>query len=282
MTDLAYVNGQFLPAENAVISINDRGLQFGDSVYEVIKAYGDKPVLMKEHILRLERSAKALGISLEGVVEEIDRLVPEGLKQTAFPQTIIYIQLTRGTQPRNLIVDKTIKPNLIATFRPYGLDLTSMRSNGIKVSLYPDIRWGHCDLKTTNLLGNVLMKNKANDEGCFEAILYTDDGRVSEACSSSVFVVKNGVLLTTPASENILPGVNRKYVIDTVAPQLGIPVREEHTLKDDLFTADEVFLTSTTFLVMPVIEVAGQQIANGEPGSVTMSLVKQFEKNICS
>jgi len=280
MRNLAYVNGVFCDIEDAKISINDRGFLFGDAVYEVCQAFGKYPFLFQDHMERLERGCRDLSIPTGTWFKELPSVVGMGLERTAFSETTIYIQVTRGEHPRNSIYPPDLKPNIVATFREYESDAAQKRKMGVPVSTCRDIRWDFCSIKTTNLLGNILMKNKAHQAGKFEAILLLEDKTVTEASTASVFIVKNGELHTSPVSMNILPGVNRKHVVDRIAPELGIKVQERSFHLHELLAADEVFLTSTTFLVMPIVDVDDQIIGDGKPGPVAMQIFHQFQKNI--
>ena len=278
MPDIAYVNGQFSPLKSATISINDRSVLFGDSVYEVIVAYGTILFLFEEHITRLRRGCEALRIPEEPWLLNLENIVTRGLKDAGYENTVIYIQITRGVEPRNLVYGENLSPTIIVTFRELPTDRDDHRTRGVKVCTKPDIRWSYCNLKTTNLLGNVLMKNEAAEEGFFEALLVKPDGTITEGCSSSLFSVIDGTLHTPPLSPSLLPGVNREFVISVVAPELGITVREEPLSLKELHTnADELFLTSTTFLGVPVTQVDGSLVKDGTPGPVTKQVVAQMQ-----
>ena len=274
MSDLAYVNGIFQPIDQAKISIDDRGLQFGDSVYEVIKAFAGHPFLMSEHFARLKDGLNYLSIPIIHFWADLPTIVTDGLARTAHPESLVYIQITRGAQDRSLIYRKNLTPNIIITFRKFNEDhVRELRETGVKVCTRPDIRWGHCHIKTTNLLGNVLLRNEAADRDCYEAILYKPDFTVTEACSSSVFFVRNNTIFTAPLSTNILPGVNRNYVVSSVAPRLGISINETNSTINDLEHADEVFITSTSVALLPVVSIDNKCIADGKPGPIASALL---------
>lgn len=272
--DLAYVNGVFSPLSQATISINDRGLLFGDAVYEVIKAFSGQPFLLTEHLLRLQDGLDYLGISAEDILGDIPDIISQGLARTRFEETLIHIQISRGSQERNLIYPKDLRPNIFLTFRQVSPEsILPLRKHGVSVITQPDIRWEHCNIKSTNLLGNVLLRNLAAEKGCYEAILLSPSGTITEACSSSVFIVKDQTVITTPLSENILPGVNRSFLVNQIAPSLKIPVREEEFNLQSALHADEVFLTATTIILLSVVNIDGHIIGNGQPGPLAQKLL---------
>jgi D-alanine transaminase len=279
--DIAYVNGQFTPLSDATISISDRGLLFGDSVYEVLRCYQQSPFLFEYHIERLNDSLLGLGIKAESIVCSLREIITQGLFQSNYPETLVYIQITRGTQERHLIYGEEIKPNIIVTFRKLVDDeVKKLRESGISIWLHPDTRWDLCNLKTTNLLPNVLIKNKAYQHGFLESALFLPDRTVTECCSSSLFIVQDNNIITTPSSPYILDGVSRRYVIEKIAPQIGKTVLEKTFSIDELMTASEVFITSTGLHIMPVIKVAENKIHNGVPGPITKQLINKMLNNI--
>jgi len=275
MPDIACVNGRFGPLAEAVVSVEDRGFQFGDGVYEVIRTYRGRPFAIDEHLSRFERSAQALQLSLGYTKARWIALIEEGLRRSNLPETKIYLQITRGQAPRDHPFPAELSPTTVLTFRElHPLDL-SVRQAGVQAILLEDIRWGRCDIKSVNLLANVLARQRAKEAGVFEAILLRD-GAVTEGSVSNVMVVQNGTILTAPEGPRILSGVTRAKVLE-LAKKEGIPVAETVVRREDLLGASEVFLTGTTVEVLPVVRVDGQAIGPAVPGPMTQLLSRRWE-----
>ena len=275
MPDIACVNGCFGPVAEAVVSIEDRGFQFGDGVYEVIRTYRGKPFALDEHLARFERSAQALHLSLGLTKDQWMALVQEGLRLSQFPETKIYLQVTRGQAPRDHVFPASTVPTTVLTFRElHPLD-ASIRKAGVGAVTVDDIRWGRCDIKSVNLLANVLARQRAKEAGVFEAILVRD-GLVTEGSVSNVMVVRNGVVETAPEGHRILSGVTRAMVLE-LARKEGLPVVETFVGREDLLAASEVFLTGTTVEVLPVVRIDGQPIGAGVPGPLSQLLSRRWE-----
>jgi D-alanine transaminase len=270
MPDIAYVNGRFGPLADAVVSIEDRGYQFGDGVYEVIRTYQGHPFALEAHIQRLERSARALSLSSVHTPAEWASLVREGLKRSEFPETKIYLQVTRGRAARDHPFPDGVAPTTVLTFRELRPLEAALYQAGVKAITIDDVRWGRCDIKSINLLPNVLARQQAKEAGAFEAILVRK-GEVTEGSVSNVAVVRNGTIHTAPEGNTILSGVTRALVLE-LAKKEGIPVIESAVSRDDLRTAAEVFLTGTTVEVLSVVEVDGKAIDSGRPGPVSRLL----------
>lgn len=275
MPDIACVNGHFGPVEEAMVSIEDRGFQFGDGVYEVIRTYRGKPFAIDEHFSRFERSAQALHLSLGHTKHQWISLIQEGLRLSRFPETKIYLQVTRGQAPRDHPFPASLAPTTVMTFRElHPLD-PSIRKAGVRAITLDDIRWGRCDIKSVNLLANVLARQRAKESGVFEAILVRD-GLVTEGSVSNVMIVRNGAIETAPEGHRILSGVTRAIVLD-LARKEGLPVVESFVRREDLLTASEVFLTGTTVEVLPVVQIDGHEIGAGVPGPLSQRLSHRWE-----
>lgn len=275
MPDIACVNGHFGPVAEAVVSIEDRGFQFGDGVYEVIRTYRGKPFALDEHFARFERSAQALDLSLGRTKDQWIALIQEGLRLSRFPETKIYLQVTRGQAPRDHPFPALTVPTTVLTFRElHSLD-SSIRKAGVRAITLDDIRWGRCDIKSVNLLANVLARQRAKEADAFEAILVRD-GLVTEGSVSNVMIVRNGVIETAPEGHRILSGVTRAIVLD-LARKEGLPVVESFVGRDDLLTASEVFLTGTTVEVLPVVRIDGHEIGAGVPGPLSQRLSRRWK-----
>lgn len=280
MPPIAFLNGQFLPIEQARVSIDDRGFQFGDGIYEVIRVYGGIPFRLEEHVMRLERSAQAIGIPMTMGTEDWKGLIREGLEQTQLKESKVYIQITRGVAPREHTFPASSLPTILMTIREFTKVDPALRANGVLAIILPDQRWARCSIKSLNLLPNVLAKQQAKDEGAFEAIL-VKEGLVTEGTSSNVMAVLNGVIVTPPLSDQLLAGVTREEIL-TLARKAGIGVEEGPLRKSELFEAQEVFLAGTTIEVIGVTRIDGKVIGEDKVGPVTKQLQYLFEEAVKS
>lgn len=262
------------------ISPFDRGYYFGDGVYEVFRIYNGALFEKDAHYRRLERSAEQTRIPLPYPIADIDGNLAQLLRTEKVTEGIIYLQLTRGEAPRGHAFPKPPAESvLLAYCSEVGRPLQAIR-NGISVIVRPDIRWLRCDLKTLNLLPNVLAKQEAVELGA-EEVFFHRSGIVTEASSSNVMLVKDDVLYTHPANHLILHGITRAVILK-LAFRLNLSVREEPFTLDELRYADEVFITSTTAEVTPVIELDGVPVADGKPGPVSRRLQEAFEEYVGS
>ncbi len=274
MPDIAWVNGRFVSLTEAVVSIEDRGFQFGDGVYEVVRTYKGRPFELEAHLARLERSARALELSQPYSRAQWTQHVGEGIARAAFQESKIYIQLTRGVAPRDHAYPEAATPTAVMTVRELHPLAFSARAAGVEAMTVEDIRWGRCDIKSVNLLGNVLARQQAKEAGKFETIL-VKDGFVTEGAVSNVMIVRAGTVFTAPEGPRILSGVTRAVVLD-LARKEGLPVEERAVSSEELYRADEVFLTGTTVEVLAVVRVDSRVIGNGRPGPITQRLAARF------
>jgi D-alanine transaminase len=270
---LAYVNGVVTAPEDAVVPIDDRGFQFGDGVYEVIRSHRGRLWAAERHFARLQRSLRELW--LDGIdVAEVATAAQALYAQSGIADALLYIQVTRGVQARDYAVAADARPTLVMTVRPMHTLNPGYRLRGVDVVLRPDLRWARVDIKSLNLLANMMAKKDASDAGAFEAVLQRD-GVVTEGASTSLFVVRGGVIVTREEGPHILPGVTRELVIQC-ACELGIPVEERPYTVDELRDADEVFLTGTTFGIYGIASVDG--CARPAPGTVTQALHTMYHQ----
>ncbi len=278
MPEIVYLNGEFVTPEKAVIPFNDRGFLFGDAVYEVVRSYGGCLFALDRHLARLERSLREIEIR-NVKVAEIGRVIEEACRRSGFAEVWVYVQVTRGAAPRKHDYDPDLLPTILVHVRDLAPLLDPSIREGVAVITAPDMRWRRCDIKTTNLLPNVLAKTKAREQGAFEAILVNQDGMVTEATSAGVFCVEQGVVLTHPLSPAILPSITREAVLEAAGEE-GVPVREEPVSLDRLRGAEEVFLVSTTDDVCPVITLDGAPVGDGRPGPVTRRLLAAYLRRV--
>lgn len=272
------LNGKLVQRENAKVDIEDRGFQFGDGIYEVIRVYHKKMFMLEEHIERLFASAEKISMNIPYSTAELQEKLEQLVDVNKLELGIVYLQFTRGVAPRgHAFPESDITSSFVAYTKEMKQPLLEI-DQGVSAITLEDIRWLRCDIKSLNLLGNLLAKQKAKQAGCFEAIQIRGEV-VTEGSSSNVSIVKNGTIYTHPANQFILNGITRQKVI-SLCRENHIPLKEETFTFDELLDADEVFLTGTTTEVMPIIELDGKKIGKGKPGLVTKQLQQLFQQEI--
>lgn len=271
------VGGEIVERGLATVDIEDRGYQFGDGVYEVIRVYNGKMFTAKEHLNRLQESAEKISIQLPYQPSQLEEMLQGLIEKNELSNGIIYMQFTRGASPRNHAFPHNVAPTFVAYTRKVERPVSSMQE-GVKAIFFEDIRWLRCDIKSLNLLGNLLAKQKAVEAGCFETIQHRGD-IVTEGSSSNVAIVKNGTVITHPANNLILNGITRQKV-KQVCEQNQIPFEEKEFTVEEVLQADEVFLSGTTVEVTPIVEVEEKKISGGIPGEVTKKLQQLIKDEI--
>jgi len=256
---------------SAVIPIEDRGFQFGDSIYEVIHFVEDFYVDADGHLDRLERSLLELKIPLPLPRPVLMMHIRHLRKKNRVPEGFVYIQITRGVAPRNHLFPVSVEPTLVMTIKKYPF----LAFEPKKIITIPDIRWERCDIKTTNLLPNVLAKQQAFEEGAFESWMVNAEGFISEASLSNAWIVKEGKIYTAPTSCNILPGITRQRLIQ-LAHQEKIGVCEKAFTVEDACKADEAFNSSSNAPLTPVVQIDDQIIGSGRPGPLSQRLHQAY------
>jgi D-alanine transaminase len=276
MPDVLYFNGRFTTTEERVLGVEDRGFQFGDGVYEVFKFLRRTPIFLHDHFRRLQSGLHELEIPNPWDESSFGAMTRELLDRTAFERGIVYIQVTRGECERAHFYPASMVPTAVAYSRRFTFPDAAKKERGIRVVTSIDLRWKNCNVKSTNLLANVLAKRKARMAGADEALLI-DGGEVREGASSSFFGVHEGRLVTSPADSTILPGIVRDQVIKLA---LSEKIRvDERPLRDyELLALGEGFITSTTQGVMPVTEIDGRIIGNSRRGEVSALLQRRFDE----
>jgi D-alanine transaminase len=274
MPDIAFINGRFLPWEEATISIDDRGFQFGDAVYEVIRTYRGAPFELTAHLARLDRSARELSLPQPYTNVQWTRWIQQGLSLAGYEDAKVYIQLTRGVAPREHSFPSDILPTVVMTIRKFHPLAQELRRAGVSACTREDLRWGRCDIKSVNLLANVLAREEGKKAGVFETILVRD-GFVMEGALSNVMAVQDGFVITAPEGPRILSGVTRTLVLE-LAKKDDIMIEERFIPVDLLYRADEVFLTGTTLEVLGVVQIDGKTIGSGQPGPITKALAARW------
>ncbi len=278
MARISYVNGSFLPHQQAVIPIEDRGFQFADAVYEVVPFFNRTLMDFDPHFTRLGRSLSELSIKNPLTLENGRKIFQKMIELNEISEGIIYLQISRGTAIRNhAFPDPEVVPNVVATVKALDIDQIRERmQNGVGVILVPENRWRQVDIKSTSLLGNVLAKQAANQAGCYEAVFVDPAAMITEGTSSNAWIfTPDGILKTRRANGAILSGITRGSVLHGLE---GGPVKFEETAFSRLEaeTAEEFFLTSTTSLVMPVVRLDGTNVGNGKVGPITRALQENY------
>ena len=280
MSRVAYVNGRYLPRAEAQVSIEDRGFQFADGVYEVCEVKGGKPIDERRHMARLDRSLDELRIARPMTPAALSIVMRETVRRNRVRDGIVYVQITRGVAKRDFPFPPDIKPTVIVTARNTDIArLDQLAAEGVAVVTMPDIRWGRVDIKSVALLPNVLAKQAAREQGAREAWLVDEQGRVTEGASSSAWIVtREGMLITHPLGPDILPGVTRAVVIDVIRAQ-GLAFEERAFTVEEAYGAREAFITSASQIVLPVTTIDGHPIGNGAPGLIAAGLRRDYHRH---
>jgi D-alanine transaminase len=274
MQPLANINGEILPLADAKISALDRGFLLGDAVYEVLRVYQGKPWLEAEHFARLQASLRAIRIL--GVDEgRLRQRMHDTIAAGPFSEATVYLQITRGSAPRKHAFPSGAKPLEFLYVQEFKDPYTLARQSGGGVVTRPDIRWDRCDIKSTNLLANVLAMQVAAEAKCVEALFFLPDGTLTEGTHTSFFAVKDQQIWTRPSGHDILPGITR-HLIMTLAKKAGLKVQERAVRMEDLPQLHELFLTGTTAEVLPIVRVNQATIGKGVPGPVTRKLQQVY------
>ena len=279
---LAYLNGRFLSRSAAQVSVEDRGFIFGDGVYEVWRVVNGRLFEAERHVDRLAFGLRELRIarpdlvSVSGITDVAEHLLRESGLSSSGSEATLYVQVTRGAAPRShQFPPATTEPTVYATVNPFNPP-EKLRSSGAACITIPDIRWSRCDIKTIQLLPNVLAKQEAVEAGALDALLIRD-GVVTEGSHANMMAVVRGEIRTHPAGNRILPGITRTVVLE-LARKAGIVTREIAVPEAELATVDELFLVGTTTDVMPLVRVNGRTIGSGAPGPITQRLAREFRE----
>jgi len=273
---LSYLNGEYLPRGKACLPVTDRGLLFGDSVYEVVPAYGGRPFRVEHHLRRLDRSLGSIRMGNPLSHDAWRRVFARLTEQLPGQDQSIYLQVTRGAHPiRKHVIPNEIRPNVLAFISPIPPRDLEKAERGISVITLDDIRWHRCDIKATTLLANVLARAQATEEEADEAILIRD-GAAMEGTASNLFIVSNGLLITPPDSDELLPGITRDLVLE-LAQEVGIPYAQASITAADLQNADEIWLTSSTREVSAVVQLNGRPVGTGRPGELWYRMDALFQ-----
>jgi len=270
MSLVAYVNNRFLPLESATVHIEDRGFQFADGVYEVVACIGGYFLDLDLHLDRLKRSCSAIGIALPCSRDELEALIRETWKCNPYADAMVYIQITRGAAPRSHLPSESLKPTLVITSRELPEPGDAKLAQGASGITLRDFRWKRCDIKSIALLASVMGKQEAHRQDADEAFWLDENDHVLEGCSTNIFAVIDGTLVTHPLDHQVLGGITRRMLI-RIARDAGIEVTERPWQLAEA-NLSECMLTSTTNAVLPVCRMNNLLVASGAPGPVATQL----------
>ncbi len=277
MPKFAYINKRFVDFKNANIHIEDRGLQFADSVYEVIAVVNNKLIDLDFHLKRLRYSLNELKINYIFKNNSLNKIFLELIKKNKTSNGIIYLQITRGIQYREHKYENKLIPTLIIYTRDKKFNLPGKNYKGVNTITFEDLRWKRRDIKTVNLLPNIIAANKAKQMKAYEAILI-QNGKVTEGTSSNIWIIKKNNLITHPANSDILKGVTRTSLLKIIK-KTSLNLIEKSFTHKQLLEADEVFLTSSGSFITPILKIDKKKINNGKIGNITLKLAEMYSKS---
>ena len=270
---IAMIQDKIVPAEKLEPVYFDRGIYFGDGVYEVVRSYDGKIFALEEHLARFANSLAAIEIA--GVdIGQVRSRVQKAFSAAGISNAKIYFHITRGSAPRKHTFDANLKPNFFLTVTELPDD-SRVKAEGIAVSTHPDWRWKRCDIKSLNLLANVLARADAAKKGCAEAIFVDEQGLITEGAGSTFFAIFGQTLQTTSLTTNILPSITRKFAVEA-GKNVGLELIEKSLTPQQAACADELFIAVTTKDIVPVVRFDGKSIGDGKPGKYTKLLVLEF------
>jgi D-alanine transaminase len=270
---IAMIKDKIVPISELEPVYLDRGIFFGDGVYEVLRSYDGRIFALEEHLQRFVNSLSAIAIS--GVdIEQIRKRVLKSFEAAGISNARIYFHVTRGSELRKHVSNTYLEPNFFLTITELEDD-KQIKTHGVKVSTHPDWRWKRCDIKSLNLLANVLARRDAAEKGCEEAILVDEVGLITEGASSAFFTIYERTLQTTSLTANILPSITRQFVIKA-GKNIGLETIEKSLTPQQASNADEMLIASTTQDITPVVKFDGKLIGDGRPGKYTKLLTREF------
>lgn len=273
---IVYLNGRFLPCDQAFVSVLDRGFMFGDGVYEVIPAYGGRLFRLQEHLNRLNNSLEAIRLHPPFTQVEWEEILMQLIAANGEGDQSIYMQITRGVAPRDHAFPRDTPPTVFAMSSPFTPPSAEALQKGIAAITLEDIRWKNCNIKSINLLPNVLLRQQALDQGATDAILVRH-GLVTEGSASNVFIVKNGTIVTPPKSAFLLPGITRDLILE-LAIMNNIPCEERSIPVDELQEAEEIWLSASIREVLAVTRLNEHVIGSGEPGPLWLRMFELYQE----
>jgi len=278
-----YLNGEYLPIEEAKVSVLDRGFIFGDGVYEVIPVYSRRPFRLEEHLRRLQHSLDGIRLPNPHDASGWAAIVERMIARNPGEDQSLYLHITRGAAKRDhAFPQPPVAPTVFMMSNPLATPPAGLLASGIACITAPDNRWLRCDLKAIALLPNVLLRQLAVDAGCAETILIRDDAFMTEGAASNIFAAKHGMLLAPPKDHLMLPGITYDVVLELAAAN-GIPCEVRRVTKEEVFTADELLLTSSTKEVLAITQLDGKPVGNGQPGPMFArlhALYQDFKRDV--
>ncbi len=269
-----FLNGEFVPYEDASISPEDRGFNFADGLYEVIRVYNGRTFCMREHLERLYSGAEELEMDIPYSYSDFVDISKQLLESNRLKEAMIYLQITRGVAPRSHPLPQQSEPTTFMFVRGASGPSEDIINNGVSVITQPDNRWGLCHIKTVGLLPNCIARTRAERQGAFEA-LFVRDGFVTEATARTAFCVRDGVMYTHPLA-NILPSITRLCIL-RLAEENDWPLREQAVPVQQFIGADEIFIGGTVTEIVPVVKVDGQNVGDGKPGPVYRQVYQAYQ-----
>ena len=278
MTKIAFINSRYKNFNDATIHIEDRGFQFADSVYEVISFFNKNLIDLNLHFLRLRYSLNELDIQYNFTDEKLTKIFWKLIRFNSLKSGIIYLQITRGVQPRSHAYKHKIKPTVVIYTQKKTFNIPGNKFTGVNVITHEDLRWSRKDIKTVNLLPNILIENLAHKKNAYTAILIKNN-KITEGNHSNIWIVKNNNIFTHPINIDILKGVTRTTLI-SIIKKCGFKLIEKNFTKKQLYNSDEIFLTSSTGLITPILKVDSKLINKGKIGNITIQLAILYFKLI--
>ena len=275
-TQTVHLNGSFLPLADAKIPVLDRGFIYGDGVYEVVPVYGRRPFRMPQHLKRLQYSLDGIRLTNPHPAQTWTSLIAELIERQPFTDQAVYLQVTRGVAKRDHAFPQGVPPTVFMMSNPLVLPTREQVEHGVAVVTAQDNRWLRCDLKTTSLLGNVLMRQLAVEHGAVETVMFRD-GHLTEASASNVLIVRDGVVIAPPKDNLILPGITYDATFE-IAHGAGVPLEVRAVTHAEAMGADEMWLSSSTKEVLAVTTIDGRPLHGGEPGPVFRRVHAAFQK----
>ena len=274
-SQLVYLNGEYLPLNEAKVSVLDRGFIFGDGVYEVIPSYGRKALRFEHHMQRLQNSLDAVRIENPLSNSQWKTIIDKLIADTDSQDQYIYLHITRGVASRDHRFPEKVKPTVFVMSSVLNPVDPELLKTGVTAVTLDDIRWQYCNIKAIALLPNILLRQQAVDKGAVEAILIRD-GNMTEGAASNTFIVSNGVIKTPPKDQKLLPGITRDLIVE-LAKEHNMPIEEIAISEEEFLAADEIWLSSSTKEILPVTKINDQQVGDGKPGAIWQDMFQKYQ-----
>jgi D-alanine transaminase len=279
MSRTVYLDGEYLPAEEAKISIFDRAVNFGDAIYDVAGVLDGRLVDFEHHMQRYFNSLAKLSIESPLEQQQILQVFRHLVELNGIDEGLVYMQVSRGVAERDFVWPEGLRPTVFAFTQVKAAEENAAARTGVTLASAQDIRWARRDIKSVNLLGQVLAKQAAHEAGAYEALLIDADGYITECGSTSFFMVRGNEILTRPLSNDILPGVTRRAIVALCADR-GLDLRETRFSLDDALAADEAFISGASSYILPVVKIDGREIGAGKPGELTLRLREIYLEHV--